>query len=470
MLIAVVVAKFREQPRLNAALAVACTGLIVLAYLAVGPASQSSGQATRTATVQRGVVQSSVSGSGNIQAASQLNLGFRTGGTVTHIYVQSGQHVTQGQLVATLDPQSAEVVLGQARASLQSAEASLVGEEESGGETSSSPSSSATGASATTTTSLPTSSGSVNGASSGASPSGASSSSGSTQSAATREANLASARATVKSDQLTVQNDEKAVSDTKLYAPEDGTIVALSGAVGETVSGTGTTKASTSSSSASSSGGGASAGGAAGSATAASSSSGASSSATPFAVLSKLESMQLVVPLSEAEIDSVKRGQIATVTVEALSGRKVGAHVLSIDQLPTSSSGVVSYDVAFQLDQGASGVKTGMSATAEVVVKQEEGLNVPSSAVSRGSVTVVRGAKHMTQQVTTGLAGNSTTIILSGLKAGEEVVLPTVTSTASGATTRTRAGAAGGVGGGFPGGGFGGGFGGGAAPGGKGGG
>ena len=48
----------------------------------------------------------------------------------------------------------------------------------------------------------------------------------------------------MKSDQLTVQSDEQAVQNTKLYAPEDGTIVSLSGEVGEAVSGTGTTKAS----------------------------------------------------------------------------------------------------------------------------------------------------------------------------------------------------------------------------------
>ena len=42
---------------------------------------------TRTATVAEGVVQSTVSGSGNLQAASQLNLGFKTSGTVSEIYV-----------------------------------------------------------------------------------------------------------------------------------------------------------------------------------------------------------------------------------------------------------------------------------------------------------------------------------------------------------------------------------------------
>ena len=60
----------------------------------------------------------------------------------------------------------------------------------------------------------------------------------------TRAANLASAAAAVKSDKLTVQGAEQAVQDSKLYAPEDGTIVELSGEVGETVTATGTSKAS----------------------------------------------------------------------------------------------------------------------------------------------------------------------------------------------------------------------------------
>ncbi len=126
-----------RRPLLNIALGVLCIAAIVVAYTSVGAASQSSAQSTRTATVQAGVVQSTVSGSGNIQAASQLNLGFKTSGTVTHIYVSEGEHVGKGELLATLDPQSAEVILERAKANLQSAEASLSAEEEDEGETSS---------------------------------------------------------------------------------------------------------------------------------------------------------------------------------------------------------------------------------------------------------------------------------------------------------------------------------------------
>jgi hypothetical protein len=181
--------------------------------------------------------------------------------------------------------------------------------------------------------------------------------------------------------------------------------------------------------------------------------------------------MQVVVALSESEVGSVKVGQTATVAIEALSGRKVAAHVLSIASLPaSSSSGVVSYDVTFQLDQLETGVKAGMSATAEVVVKQAEGLNVPTSAISAGSVTVAQGAKHVTRAVTTGLAGNTSTIVLSGLTAGEQVVLPTPTTTGTGSsskgTTTPRVGGFGGGGLGGALGGGGGGLGGGARPGG----
>jgi multidrug efflux pump subunit AcrA (membrane-fusion protein) len=531
-----------------------CAGAIVAAFLVVGPASGSETAVTRTAKAAQGVVQSTVSGSGNLAAASQLNLGFKTSGTVTNIYVSQGQHVTEGQLLATLDPQDAEVTLEQSKAALQSAEANLAKEEETDGETStgsgaggssasgstggasasaaavtpaaSSASDSGTGTSAdvaytapgpqpqapgatttvpstaapgttttttapaattpgsstpatttpptptsttpsttpaskspskrTATTTAPTTTsgkGSTSGGEATKEAKTGSATSSATVSTATREANLASARAAVKSDRLTVQSDEQAVQDTKLYAPEDGTIVSLTGQVGEVVSGSGTTKASSGGSSSSGSGtnatGGASAlGGATGSSSSSkSSSSSSSSSSSAFAVLSDLSSMQLVVPLSESEIGNVKAGQPATVTVEAINGAKLAAHVSEVALLSTSSSGAVSYDVTFQLDQLESGLKVGMSATAEVVVKQAEGVNVPTSAITADSVTVQHDGKQERRRVSTGLAGNTSTIVLSGLKAGETVVLPAASTTSSSTGLASKLGGRAGAGG-----------------------
>jgi multidrug efflux pump subunit AcrA (membrane-fusion protein) len=275
----------------------------------------------------------------------------------------------------------------------------------------------------------------------------------------------------VKSDKLAVQSAERAVQNTKLYAPEDGTIVSLTGQVGEVVSANGTTKASPTSSSSGGSGTGSSAGAAAGAAAALRSAgaaggaagsgpTGSSGSAgSAFAVLSDLSSLALVAPLSESEIGDVKDGQMATVSVEALQGRKLAAHVSEVALLSTTNSGVVSYDVTFHLDQMESGLRPGMSATAEVVVKQEEGVNVPTSAISGGAVTVIDNGKYVRRRVVTGLAGNSSTIILSGLNAGERVALPLAPTTGASGLRGIggRGGLGGGLGGGLDGGGLGGG-------------
>ena len=91
-----------RAPWLIITLGALCAGANVAAILLVGPSSSSQATVTRTATVANGVVQSTVAGSGNLAPISQLDLGFKTSGTVTHIYVHVGQHVTQGQLLATL--------------------------------------------------------------------------------------------------------------------------------------------------------------------------------------------------------------------------------------------------------------------------------------------------------------------------------------------------------------------------------
>ena len=90
--------------------------------------------------------------------------------------------------------------------------------------------------------------------------------------------------------------------------------------------------------------------------------------------------------------------------------------------------------------------------TAPLAASQE------TRAITARSVTVERGGKQVSQAVTTGLAGNSSTIILSGLKAGETVLLPVTNSTTSSGASLTsklagRAGGGLGGGGGFPGGG-----------------
>ena len=143
----------------------------------------------------------------------------------------------------------------------------------------------------------------------------------------------------------------------------------------------------------------------------------------------------------------VRHGQPATVTIEALGGAKVAAHVTEVASTATSNSGVVSYDVTFALDQSQEGVKPGMSASAEVVVSQAEGVNVPTRAISGGTVTVVHGDRRTPRRIVTGLDGDSSTIVLRGLRAGEQVALPVAASTSATNVLSRLAGRGGGLGG-----------------------
>ncbi|MDQ6928899.1 MAG: efflux RND transporter periplasmic adaptor subunit, partial [Actinomycetota bacterium] len=156
-------------------------------------------------------------------------------------------------------------------------------------------------------------------------------------------------------------------------------------------------------------------------------------------MVTDLDSLKLKVPLSESDIHRVQVGQPASLTVNALPGEKLAGHVTAIEDLSTTNNGVVSYNVTLDLDQTVAGLKAGMTASAQIVAAQVDGVvSVPTSAVSRrgptATVTVVRGAKKIVRPVVTGTAGDSTTQIVSGLSPDEQVAIsiPTATAGATG--------------------------------------
>ena len=343
------------------ALAALAAAAIVVAVLVVGSPAASSAQ-ERTATVERGVIQSTVSGSGNLEPANQTDVDFATSGEITHIYVKEGQHVSEDDILAKVDPAAANVDLAQAEADLQSAQDALVQAE-------------------TPTTTTAQSSGSK-GASSG-------SSSGS-GSGATSTMTVAAAQANVDSAQLSVQSAEKARRRHDPARPHGGhghggqrvgrpdgqrrlvvrvvlLVLVSSGSDGASVAG--------------GLGGGAS------------SSSSSASGGSSFITLAQVSRFKMEVSLSESDIGSVKVGQPATVTVNAASGEQFAARVADIGVLSSSSSSgssssAVSYPVTLTLDQTAKSLKAGMSATADIVTSQVTGMAVPSQALSGSTVTV----------------------------------------------------------------------------------
>ena len=506
--------------------------VIVLAIAEIGPPGSSARTSTQIVTAEKGVVQSTVSGTGNVQAGDDVGVNFQTSGTLSKVYVRVGQHVSKGQLLATLDQTSALLTLDQAENNLTAAEDQLTAAEDASSSSSTTTSTSLTGSSSatefvtydakrtttptsttptrttptattpttttttpkatqtTTTTSqttAPTSgsgSGGSRSGSSGSSGTGSSGtgSSGSGSSSTTSSAgSIPSAQASVDSAKASVHSAEQALADTKLYAPITGTIVSLASLQpGDSVSGGSNSSSSASSSSSSSSsatGGGTTAGSLGGSgSTGSTGSSSSSSGSSSFAEIVNTRKLTMTVAFSESDVSKLKVGQAATVTLDALSGVELGAHVTEISTVGTTSSSVVSYDATLTLDQRDSRVKPGMSASAAVIVKQAQGVTVPNSALtgtgSLATLNVVNDGKKVSQQVVVGLKGDTRTVIISGLSAGDQVALTTTlpslgsasnssgnsgsTGTLGGGATRRFGGAGGFAGGaGFPaGGGF----------------
>ena len=113
----------------------------------------------------------------------------------------------------------------------------------------------------------------------------------------------------------------------------------------------------------------------------------------------------------------------------------------------TVVSNVVTYNETIALINPPSTVKDGMTADVSVVDQTATNvLYVPSAAITTtgtiSTVELLQNGKTTVTRVTTGLVGNSDTQILSGLKAGEVVVEPTVTVVGSTSAPRTRPAAA----------------------------
>jgi macrolide-specific efflux system membrane fusion protein len=163
----------------------------------------------------------------------------------------------------------------------------------------------------------------------------------------------------------------------------------------------------------------------------------------------------MTVAFSESDISKVAVGQPATVTLDALAGVQLAAHVSAISLVGTTSSSVVSYDATLTLDQNDSRVKPGMSASAAVTTGEASGVTVPNAAVtgtgSLATVNLMKNGKVVPQQVVVGLRGDSRTQIISGVKAGDQLVitiaLPSLSTSTTGSGTGSGTLGGGGLGG-----------------------
>jgi multidrug efflux pump subunit AcrA (membrane-fusion protein) len=531
----------------NALLATGVIALGLYAYSTLGSSSASSA-ATRTATVQRGVVLTSVSASGSVASAGDVAANFQTSGTLTQLRVKQGQHVTKGQVLARIDSLAARQSVREAEASLATAQGRLqqtlnplnaqekqqlavsdaqaaegvrtanVGLADAKAQAShdlaqataavtlakkqlatdkaqrstdakglataqSALDDTASGSAAASSAQQKVSStqaaldqddakiGSDETAVSSAVANVSSTTLKNTQSihnaenqvataklqqqtnaagnavktAPPKPGDLASAKAAVVQAQIQVAQARKALAETTLRAPISGTVATVDGSVGDAVSA-----------------------GATGSSNAAasdSSSNADSSSGSSLITITGQNKLEVVAGFSEGDAASIKVGAAATATISALPGVSLPARVIAIDSTATTVSNVVTYNVTFALLGTNAKLKPGMTADVEVVTAERgNALHVPTTAVTGSGagarVTVMRDGRQVVTPVVAGLKGDDATEIVSGLRAGDTVVLPALnisglgSSSSSSATTgqgaRFRAAAIGGGGFGGP--------------------
>jgi HlyD family secretion protein len=169
---------------------------------------------------------------------------------------------------------------------------------------------------------------------------------------------------------------------------------------------------------------------------------------SPSTIIATLITNQFVaiIPLNEVDVAKVKLGDSAVLTFDAIDGLTVAGKVVDIDAIGTVSQGVVTYNVKISLDSEEPDVKPGMSTSVAIITQvKTDVLSAPNAAIkTQGTASYVQkldaAGKPQSYPVTTGIANDTYTEIISGVNEGDEVVTQTVTSAATKAKTTTTSG------------------------------
>lgn len=144
--------------------------------------------------------------------------------------------------------------------------------------------------------------------------------------------------------------------------------------------------------------------------------------------------MKAVFKIREADLPLVQLGMPAVVSVDALSGLTLSGVVKKIAPLPDRTSVWLNPDLKLfrcevLLDSEMTALRAGMSGSVEVIIKDYTAVTyIPVQAVVKidGQATVfIRSPSNeiMQQVIQPGLANNQMLAVLSGLKAGDQVLI-----------------------------------------------
>lgn len=152
--------------------------------------------------------------------------------------------------------------------------------------------------------------------------------------------------------------------------------------------------------------------------------------ANDTALVIKSESQTWVkVAINENDINAVQPGQSAKISIDALSSEPVSGTVQRVDEFGTELSDVMTYYVYITLDETPGQVRPGMTSQVDIITEQKNDiLLVPNTAIKlyqgNKAVQIMDPDTNtvINQPITVGIAGDTNSEVLSGLKEGQQII------------------------------------------------
>jgi HlyD family secretion protein len=307
----------------------------------------------RTAPIELGALQASVSASGTVNPVTQVSVGSQVSGQIKAIHADFNSEVKAGQLIAEIDPQTFEYRVRSAQADLDAAEAAVAIARANA-------LSSRANVSRAQTELAEARRVHERNLSLVAQSFIAQSEADRTRAvfeaaqeslkavqalAGVSEAQIQSAQANVQQRRAALSQAQVDLSRTRITSPVDGIVIKRTVERGQTV---------------------------------------AASLQAPelFVIARNLSDMQVDTSVDEADVGRIRPGQKASFTVDAFPGRSFEGEVRQVRKSATNVSNVITYVAVVNFDNSDGRLLPGMTANVRVVTEQRENvLKVPNAAL-----------------------------------------------------------------------------------------
>ena len=359
---------------------------------------------SKLAKVEKGDLAKSVVATGEITPITKVEIKSKASGIVKRLYVDAGDRVKKGQLLAELDKEEIQARVAQARAQLEASEASSNG----------------------TRADLDRAKVDAEGPdvpllkrayerAQGMAKEGVVSASAlddaqknyemslnkqnvSKAQLSVLKANIGQARAQVAQDRANLKQLEEQLNYTTVTAPIDSIVLSRDVEVGDAVSSILVL----------------------------------GSSATLVMTLGDTSEVYVKGKVDESDIGKVYLGQPARIKVESFKDKSFSGKVTKISPMGVEKDNVTTFEVRVSINNPGGELKANMTANAEVILEEHKAvLQIPEGAIlydkdKKASVEVpdAKGKEGKRKvAVNIGISNGAKTELLSGLKEGEEVVL-----------------------------------------------